>query len=211
MSARVTDELERDLALLDEVEHGAPPCFRVWTTEEPAVVVGRSVEIAEEVHEAFCAGAGIPIVRRPSGGRSVLVGPGTVQYAFALPYSVAAELASIPGAKRFCNRVLAPAVERAAGLERGAIEEDASGDLLRGGRKVAGLALRRKRSAMLLHGTILAGADLRLIARALKHPKSEPVYRRGRSHDDFLANVGSLDARELERIVRGSPALRSGS
>ncbi len=71
-----------------------------------------------------------------------------------------------------------------------------------GGRKVAGLALRRRRAAMLLHGTILIDADLELIANALKRPVREPAYRDGRDHLEFLENLGQLDRAGLERNVR---------
>ena len=187
----VERELEHDLVLLDRAEREGGAHFRVWTTAQATVVVGRAVETSDEVDEGFCGRFAIPIVRRPSGGRSVMVGSGTVQYAFALPYSFAVELSSISGAKGFCNRIIVAALARASTAHH-ALEEDVSGDLLRDGRKVAGLAMRRRREAMLLHGTILVDADLPLIARALKHPVREPAYRRGRSHAAFLANLGTL-------------------
>jgi lipoate-protein ligase A len=202
MQTDVAEQLARDLALLGQAEQDATGAFRLWTTQAATVVLGRSVDAGEEVDEDFCARAGIAIVRRPSGGRSVLVGPGTLQYAFALPYSLAAELSTIPASKRFCNRLLVPALESAAGIAAGTLQEDRSGDVLLGDRKVAGLALRRRRTAMLLHGTILVRADLALIARALRHPACEPAYRRGRAHEDFLANLGRADESMLERTVR---------
>jgi len=187
--------------LLQAVEEGAPPAFRTWTISQATVVVGRSVLIEEEVDEQFCASRAIPIVRRQSGGRSVLVGRGTLQYSFALPYSLGEELATISGSKRFCNRLLIPALRHAARTGC-VIDEDTSGDLVVGGRKIAGLALRRRRSAMLLHGTILVSADIALIASVLRHPKQEPAYREGRSHHAFIANVGDLD----ESMFRDSVA-----
>jgi lipoate-protein ligase A len=204
--ADVERELERDLELLEAVERGGPAHFRVWTTAGATVVIGRAVRVEEEVDEEFCAAAGLSIVRRPSGGRSVVVGAGTVQYSFALPYALADDLSSIGGAKRFCNALLVAGLERGTRLGRTSLVEDPSGDLLREGRKVAGLALRRRRSAMLLHGTILVNADLAVIARALKHPAREPAYRRGRSHEDFLANLGALDERAMEHTVKDSLA-----
>jgi lipoate-protein ligase A len=145
----------------------------------------------------YCRSEKIPILRRPSGGRSVLIGPGTLQYSFTLPYRLAEELASIAGSKRFCNRVLI------AGLGLPCkIDEDDSGDLTTGGRKFAGLALKRRKSAMLLHGTLLEDADLEKIAVALQHPSREPAYRGGRGHLEFLANIGAIDAATLESTVR---------
>jgi lipoate-protein ligase A len=202
----VERELERDLALLAAAAREGSTHFRVWTTAHSTVVIGRGVETSDEVDEVFCERFAIPIVRRPSGGRSVVVGRGTVQYTFALPYSLTGELASIPGAKAFCNRIVVAAVARASGND--AVEEDVSGDLHVHGRKIGGLAMRRCREAMLLHGTLLVDADLPLIARALKHPLREPAYRRGRSHAAFLANLGSLDEKAFDATAREMLAAR---
>jgi len=196
----VEKELAADTRLLEDVEQGAPPGFRTWTVCHPTVVVGRSVLIEEEVDERFCAAHAIRIVRRPSGGRSVLVGPGTVQYAFALPYALGEELVTISGSKRFCNRLLLAGLGSALAAPS-AILEDVSGDLVVNGHKVAGLALRRRRTAMLLHGTILVAADLALIASALRHPKQEPAYRAGRTHAAFVANLGALDERVMRNVI----------
>ena len=191
-TAIVHRELALDLRGLEQAESSGVAAFRVWTTEVPVVVVGRSVTVREEVQVEFCQREGIEIVERPSGGRSVLIATGTVQYSFTLPYSLADELESISGSKTFCNRLL-----RASSPDLSAVSEDGSGDLLLGSRKVGGLALKRGRNAMLLHGTILVAADLDLIARALRHPKREPAYREGRSHEDFLENIGQLDSAGL--------------
>lgn len=194
----VERQLEIDLERLGVAENGGPADFRIWTTEQSTVVVGRSVDIEKEVDTDACRAARISIVRRPSGGRSVVVGTGTLQYSFVLPYSLADELNSIQGAKRFCNRLLI------AGLSRsGEIEEDPSGDLIANGRKFAGLALKRRRFSMLLHGTLLVHADLQQIATVLRHPASEPEYRRGRDHSEFLTNIGPVNAGDLESRVLG--------
>jgi len=191
-------ELERDLELLAEAAGQGSPTFRTWTTPDHTVVVGRAVDIESEVHTEHCARLEVPIVRRPSGGRSVVIGPGTVQYTFALPYRLSPELSGISSSKRFCNRLLLAAL----GDER--VEEDDSGDLLVGDRKVAGLAIKRAREAMMLHGTLLVGADIDVVAALLRHPLREPHYRRGRAHREFLANLGSLDRESLERRVTAS-------
>ena len=193
----VQRHLELDLERLEAAQQSGAANFQIWRCEQTTVVVGRSVKIADEVNLEFCRSEKIPILRRPSGGRSGLIGPGTLQYSFTLPYSLAEELASIAGSKRFCNRTLI------AGLGLPCkIDEDDSSDLVTGGRKFAGLALKRRKSAMLLHGTLLEDADLEKIAAALQHPSHEPAYRGGRGHLEFLANIGAIDAAKLESTVR---------
>jgi len=202
MPDEVERALARELRALDDAEAGASGWFGTWTTDSPAVVVGRGVDIAAEVDESFCRTAGIAVIRRMSGGRSVFVGPGTLQYGFVLPYALDETLGSISGAKRFCNALVVDGLVAALAASTIQIVADASGDLVRDGRKVAGLAMRRRRRALLLHGTILASADLATIAHALRHPQREPAYRGGRSHEEFLENLGALDARVFEAEVR---------
>ncbi len=193
-------ELARDLDLLANAARHGRPAFRTWATPDYTVVIGRAVDIESEVHTERCARLEVPIVRRPSGGRSVVIGPGTIQYTFALPYRLSSELAGIPSSKRFCNRLLL------AALADERITEDESGDLLVGDRKVGGLAIKRAREAMILHGTLLVTADIDVVASLLRHPLREPSYRRGRTHDEFLVNLGSLDRESFERRVAASLA-----
>jgi lipoate-protein ligase A len=199
--APVETELATDLAMLDAAATRSQPAFRTWRTDAPTVVVGKAVEVEREVNVAYCQATGTAIVRRESGGRSVWVGPGTLQYAFALPYRLSRELEGIASTKRFCNRLLLAALDADLG-----IVEDVSGDLVVNARKVGGLALRRVRTAVLLHGTILEGAPLATIDEALRHPLHEPAYRGGRAHIDFLGNLPRLDAVALEARVGGSIA-----
>ena len=201
MTPPVEKELAVDDGMLEAASARALASFRTWTTDAPTVVVGKSVEIEQEVNVDFCRRHGVAIVRRQSGGRSVWVGPGTLQYAFALPYRLSRELDDIASSKRFCNRLLLAALRCES-----TVREDASGDLVVDAHKVGGLALRRVRHAMLLHGTVLVGADLAFIDRALLHPAHEPIYRHGRAHREFLANLPPLDGVAIERRVKRSIA-----
>jgi len=194
------DELAHDLQLFASAAAHGRSAFKTWITERLTVVVGRAVDIAAEVDVERCERLGVGILRRPTGGRSVVIGPGTVQYTFALPYDFSPELAGIQTSKRFCNRLLL------CGLSDPRVSQHESGDLLVGDRKVGGLAIKRGRDAMLLHGTLLACADIETVAALLRHPAREPAYRRGRAHADFLLNLGPIDHESLAQRVAGSMA-----
>jgi lipoate-protein ligase A len=181
--------IEGDFALLDA--GAASPLSRVWTCEDPAVVLGVSRDLDTEVDLAACDARSVAVVRRASGGGTVLVGPGTLQYAIAIGHE-GREAPGIDAVKSACNRAVAAAL--AAGGVAGKTTSDASGDLRRDDRKVGGVALRRRRDATLLHGTLLVDADLELVAAVLRHPAREPEWRQRRSHRDFLANLGAFDA-----------------
>ncbi|MFT4570004.1 MAG: lipoate-protein ligase A [Hyphomicrobiaceae bacterium] len=213
----VADEINRDFNLLDAAELGGPTIFRTWRSPQTTVVLGLSRNRQLEVDDEACSHLGISVLRRASGGGTVVVGAGTLQYTFVLPYRLSPELAGIQESKALCNRLLIDAlpaacptlVKRASILTRKhtlPLVADPSGDLIWESKKIAGVALKRKKNAMLLHGTLLETADLQLIESVLRHPIDEPTYRLGRAHCDFLANVGNVDAQSLEETIRGALA-----
>ncbi|MBI4390076.1 MAG: lipoate--protein ligase family protein [Nitrospinae bacterium] len=62
-----------DHAILQAVEDGmAPPTLRLYGWSAPTLTVGYSQQIGQDVDEARCRELGIPVVRRPTGGRAVL-------------------------------------------------------------------------------------------------------------------------------------------
>ena len=207
--------IEGDFALLDAVEAGAAAASRAWAAHEEAVVLGVGLDAGREADVDACRGHAVAVLRRASGGGAVLLGPGTVQFAFALPHDFHPALASIEGTKRLCAGLLVEALAR-GGLDaapaRAPLSTDASGDVLLDDRKVVGVALARRRTATLLHGTLLAEADLGRIGLFLRHPSREPGYRRGRPHADFLANLGPVDpgalGSALEAALQGLPTAR---
>lgn len=206
------EQIAKDFALLDEVEGGRPPIFRTWRSAETVVVLGLSRRRELEVNEAACAEAGVAVLRRGSGGGTVVLSPHTLQYSFVLPYSLAPDLEGIGESKVFCNRMLldglgqackaSNSVNELTGKNAAALALDVSGDLVLRDKKVAGLAIKRRRKAMLLHGTILERANIADIGRLLAHPADEPAYRNRRSHVDFLANLGRIPETLLEQEIQ---------
>jgi lipoate-protein ligase A len=62
-------------------------------------------------------------------------------------------------------------------------------DLAIGDLKFSGNAQRRKRHALIFHGTFLLNFDLELLSRLLAKPSKEPDYRVGREHGKFVLNL----------------------
>jgi lipoate-protein ligase A len=55
--------------------------------------------------------------------------------------------------------------------------------------KFSGNAQRRKRRALVFHGTFLLDFDLDRVERLLRMPSKEPSYRQSRPHHAFLTNL----------------------
>ena len=60
--------------------------LRLWQPESNFVVIGRGSRIAEEVNLPATQVAGVPVLRRSSGGAAIVAGPGCLMYALLLSY-----------------------------------------------------------------------------------------------------------------------------
>src|ERR1035438_9487240 len=86
--------LDEALLLRAEADEGAE-VLRVWEWPHAAVVLGSGCRLADEVDEAACRAAGGTILRRSSGGGTVLLGAGCLLYTLVLNSERMPELAGI--------------------------------------------------------------------------------------------------------------------
>ena len=84
------EQLAVDEAILDEAESGLlkNPLVRTWQAAAPVVVLGSASELLKEVNYDDCARLNIPVLRRPSGGATVILGPGCVMWSIITPFQV---------------------------------------------------------------------------------------------------------------------------
>jgi lipoate-protein ligase A len=192
------ENLALDEALLLEAEAGrGGEVLRLWEWSHPAVVLGAGCVLADDVDENACGADGVPILRRASGGGTVLLGPGCLCYSLVLAYEPGPALREIaPSYAYILERIrasfggLLPAIERAG-----------TSDLMADGWKFSGNAQQRKRNYLLHHGTLLYDFDLPRIGRYLKMPGRQPEYRERRQHEAFVRNLPA-GADELKRRLR---------
>jgi lipoate-protein ligase A len=182
------ENLACDEALLDACEEGTgPPVLRVWTTDAYFVVLGSTSSVSGEVYAEVCRSDGIPILRRPSGGSTVLQGPGCLSYALVLDQRSHPALQSIAGTNAYVLERVADAVQSVVPFP---VDIRGHTDLAINERKVSGNAQRRKARSLLFHGTLLLTFDIARIGRYLTLPPRQPAYRAQRRHDAFLTNLG---------------------
>ncbi len=202
------ENLALDEALLDQAEAGetSSEVLRLWEPGAAMVVVGRSSKLVQEVKADECRHRGIPVLRRSSGGTSIVAGPGCLMYAVVLSLTDRPELRAIDQAHRFVLDQLAAALTPLVPDVRCR----GTSDLVLGGRekcppaadascdresdtsealKVSGNSVRVKRDWLLYHGTLLYNFPIELIEACLPMPPREPAYRGGRSHRQFVANL----------------------
>ena len=167
--------------------------LRFWESRVPFVVMGRSGRPEEEVNVDACAAAGVPVLRRSSGGGTVLQGPGCLNYCLSLSLEDRIALADIPKSYEILLSEIAR-VLRLTGLQVRCT------DILLHGRKVSGSAQRRTRGWLLHHGTLLCGMDPGMIERFLPEPRRQPPHRERMTHREFLG-VLPLAAEEIKKRI----------
>jgi lipoate-protein ligase A len=181
------ENLACDEVLLDACETGAlGGVLRFWEPAQYFVVVGYANQVMLEVNQAFCQQHDIPILRRCSGGGTVLQGPGCLNYSLILRIADSPCLAGISGTNNF---VLQRHQEALQGVLRIPVEKQGYTDLAIGGLKFCGNSQRRRKDFLLFHGCFLLNADIGLIEKALPMPSRQPEYRVNRPHVDFLTNL----------------------
>ena len=193
------ENLACDEALLAarETEDGNE-LLRVWEAPRPFVVLGCAGKIEAEVNQEACRRAGIPILRRTSGGGTVLLGQGCLNFSLLLRIPKTGPLSGITGTNQFLTSQHEAALRPLLGplLQARGLSDLALDDL-----KISGNAQHRKKKWLLFHGTFLRDFDLPLIERVLKIPGRQPKYRQNRSHLEFLTNTG-LDGSLLGKLLQ---------
>lgn len=194
------ENLACEEALLDDCEaNGGEEILRFWEAPEMFVVVGYANKIATEVDLAACRERSVPILRRCSGGGTVLQGAGCLNYALVLRITEAGPLRNITSANQFIMKRNRAAIEKL--LPQSEIAVRGHTDLTLGGLKFSGNSQRRKKNFLLFHGTFLLNFDLKPVGELLRMPSWEPDYRAHRSHEDFLVNL-NVAAEKIKAAMR---------
>jgi lipoate---protein ligase len=193
------ENLACDEALLEFCEKGQDEGFlRFWEPQQHFVVLGYANKAATEVNLKACESHQVPVLRRCSGGGTVLQGPGCLNYSLVLPINATPALETITGTNTF---IMERQREALQSLLKASSSVQGHTDLVLGNLKFSGNAQRRKRNFLIFHGTFLLDFDLSLIERFLLMPSKQPEYRQNRKHSDFLTNLG-LSSEAVKQAVR---------
>ena len=161
--------------------------LRFWEPRRPFVVIGYANDPETEVHMQRCRHEGIPVLRRCTGGGTVVQGPGCLNFTLILPLTYDRACAGITSTNTLCMERLAHALRPM--LPGSTISVGGDADLTVDGRKVAGSAQRRGARSLLLHGVVLLSLRLNILEELLPMPSRTPAYRARRSHRDFVRNL----------------------
>ncbi len=201
------ENLALDEALLDaaEADEIAGGILRLWESSTYCVVLGRSSVAEVEVDLEACRADRVPVLRRSSGGGTIVAGPGCLMYALVFNFRDHQQLQAIDQAHRFVLGQLSQMLSTndtpvaPHGTSDLAIRPTATGPW----QKFSGNAMRMKRNHILYHGTLLYNFDLECLPRWLAIPTRTPDYRDERQHAEFVTNLDVAREALVEKLLKG--------
>ncbi len=161
--------------------------LRFWQSSVYFVVMGRISREEEDVNFDAIKADGVPLLRRSSGGGTVIQGKGCLNFALVLDKRKNRELDDLKKSYTIILDQICAALKQ-CGIKAKVMP--ISDIALMNDQKISGNAQKRGRNFILHHGTILCDFDLSVIEKYLFMPKDMPDYRNGRTHLAFVGNIG---------------------
>ncbi len=192
----IDSQMAYDQQFLKEANTKQKNMIRFWESRDYAVVLGLSNKKEEHAFIERCQKDGVAIIKRSSGGGSVLQGPGCINYAVYLNYDDFPICKNLNSTSDFVLSTVCKALHTCG---RDAQIKGIS-DIAIGDKKCIGHAQRRLKHACLFHGSMLNTFDMSKISAYLKYPPKYPEYRKKRNHDDFLCNLQLEPQRLMDSI-----------
>ncbi|MCC6157621.1 MAG: hypothetical protein IT350_06170 [Deltaproteobacteria bacterium] len=180
-----------DAALVSATRSDGFARVQVRNPDRVRVVLGRGSRADIELQLDACRADGVEIVRRPGGGCAVVLDPGNLTVAIALPVS------GIGDNPRWFAKITAWMIGALADAGVPGVDTEGISDLVIDRRKIGGSCIHRASGVLHYAASLLVAPDVSLIERYLRHPPREPKYRAGRAHRDFVGSIEALIRREL--------------
>lgn len=157
--------------------------YHLWKPDKTYVVLGASNTEENAVNLEMINGHEIIVIKRNSGGQTVLLTPKTLVIAVAFT-----TFNYVNSRKAFAiiNSQIIEGLKR-CGIK--GIQEKGISDLAINDKKILGSSIYHKRQRFFYHAVLNVSEDVDLIEKYLKPPEKEPDYRKGRSHKEFVTSI----------------------
>lgn len=170
----------------------------VYRGGPPTIVMGVSGDAPSLVDCAAARATGVPVLRRFTGGGTVITDEGTAFASFVVNKGAARGAPLFPrDIMTWSARVYAPVLRALCGDAAGGAFALRDHDYVLGDRKIGGNAQAVSRERWVHHTSFLWEAKAERLA-LLRLPAKRPAYRGDRAHGDFLtllADHATADAR----------------
>jgi len=178
---------------------GSTTGILVWQPHETVIVLGQSNSIETSLRLETVASDAIRVMKRPSGGETVILTPATIAFTVARHFPVMVQF------REFFRMVNSVVIEGLGEMDVTGLGSKGISDITIGNRKILGSSMRKVGNKLVYHAVLNVAQDPSLFSKYLLHPRREPDYRAGRRHDEFvtsLANEGyNFTHRELMEML----------
>ncbi len=169
-----------DEALMNRARSTGETVLRVYGWAAPVLSLGRNQRAIGVYDDNLLAAHGLDVIRRPTGGRALLhhreitysvTAPASDSEPLSAAYGrINALLLDALGTMGVRASLAEPAARAAQPTALPCFAEPARGEIVLGGRKLAGSAQWRDAGAMLQHGSIIVDDDQSLIRAVMREP-----------------------------------------
>ena len=154
-----------------------------WPPNQTYLVLGQSNKVEKSLLTDKVQADQIPVLKRPSGGESVILTPNTLVIAVRL---IAEKLENPQVSFKRINNAI---IEALSDLGIKNLLSRGISDISIGEKKILGSSIYRRKNMVFYHSVLNISEDIDLIGKYLQHPVREPDYRLGRAHKEFVTNI----------------------
>jgi len=162
--------------------------FSVWKPDRIYIVLGRSNNAKDSVFIEKAVEDNVHILKRPSGGESVILSPKTI--IISVKMSISDTKNTLRHFEVINNKIL-NALNK---LQVKNLNQRGISDISIGEKKILGSSIYRKPDFVFYHAVLNVSETNETIEKYLKHPKREPDYRKGRNHTSFVTSLKEAGA-----------------
>lgn len=168
-----------DTELLGEGVDG----IKLWKPDKTYVVIGQRDNIETAVFTEKIISEKITVLKRPSGGHSVVLTPKTIVISILFTEK---KMSDIKETFKIANQIIIDAL-KAQSVENLSI--NGVSDITLNNKKIAGSSMFFDKNRLFFHAVLNISEDAEYISSLLKHPATEPEYRNKRSHSEFISSL----------------------
>lgn len=155
----------------------------VWIPDKTYVILGQRDKPEDALNESKVLENNAVVMQRPSGGHSVVLSPRMIVVSMI---SFSHSLTAIKSFFYDCNMKIISALE-AQGVKNLSIQ--GISDIVLNDRKIVGSSMYKGKDFLFFHAVINIGESSDYISQFLKHPATEPEYRKKRNHKEFVSSL----------------------
>jgi len=166
-----------------ELLNGGEARIQVWQPDQTYIILGQRDTIETAIEEDVVVLENAVVMKRPTGGHSVVLSPKMLVVSMI---SYSHSLTSIKTFFYDCNMKIIEALQDQSVTE---LSIQGISDIVLNGRKIVGSSMYKGKDFLFFHAVVNLGESADYISQCLKHPGTEPEYRQGRKHSEFVSSL----------------------